>query len=116
MKVLVVDDDAGARDVARSVLESAGHEVEVVSTGRDAVDAYRRRPADVVLLDVLMPDQDGIETLRELRRIAPDARIVAMTGGDDIHLRSARLLGATEVLRKPYRVADLLRVTRAAKR
>ncbi len=114
MRVLVVDDEPTARDVARRILEAEGHEVEICGDGREAVEEYSRQPFDVVLLDLLMPHQDGIETINTFRTRFPEARIIAMTGGDDVHLRSAQLLGAVGGLRKPYRRTELLDVTAAA--
>ena len=73
--------------------------------------AYREAPADVVLLDMFMPEKDGLETLRELRQLDPKVRVIAMTGGGSYHnvgiLKPAMLMGASKLLFKPITIGEL---------
>ena len=111
-RVLVVDDDLHARTVARAILEHAGIEVVEAADGAAGLRAYRNLGADLVLCDLFMPDVDGLELLRELRREFPDVKVIAMSAGGfhgkvDL-LAVARQLGAAEVLPKPFPVGALL--------
>jgi len=108
-RVLVVDDDADARAVARAILEHAG--IEAVD-GAAALRAYRDVGADLVLCDLFMPDMDGLELIRQLRRESPVVKIIAMSGGG-FHgtvdmLDVARHLGAAETLPKPFSLHELV--------
>lgn len=105
-RVLIVDDDAVLRTMYRVMLERVGYEVVEAANGREAVHREQAMPLDVILLDILMPDQDGLETIRILRRIDPQVKIIAMSGGGQTRqmnvLRMAAMLGAQHTLRKPF--------------
>lgn len=111
--ILVVDDDAIMRDMIRSYLEAAGHDVIEASNGRDALAKHRLKPADIAVVDIFMPTKDGIETILELRRTPPCPRILAISGGGEIggleYLSYAKVLGADGTLAKPFGREDLLR-------
>lgn len=117
-RILIVDDDRLLRDATRAVLEEEGHEVVEADDGVEALRLHLAEQADVVICDLFMPGQDGIETIRELRRDFPALRIIAVSGGGysgaiDV-LKMARLIGASEVLSKPYsRTALVAAITRA---
>jgi CheY-like chemotaxis protein len=111
-RILVVDDDVYARTVVRAILEHAGYEVAEAVDGAAALGAYRDAGADLVLCDLFMPDVDGLELIRELRREAPDLKIIAMSAGGfrgtlDV-LVVARRLGAVETLSKPFNPRGLV--------
>ena len=110
-RVLVVDDDAGVRDVVRSMLESAGYQVVVAENGKEAMKLLETERADLILTDLVMPEQEGIETIKTLRRQYPDLKVVAMSGafGGD-YLRIAAYLGAHATLAKPIQMNTLLRL------
>jgi CheY-like chemotaxis protein len=112
LRIVVADDEESLRVAAREILVAAGYHVEAVRDGAELMRVYRAKPADVVLCDIFMPGKEGLETIRDLRREFPDAKIIAMTGGGhagtfDV-LELARLLGAVELLRKPFGHAKLL--------
>ena len=113
-RILVVDDDPNLRTAIRRMLEPEGFEIEEASDGRNAMRAFRARPADLVLCDVFMPEKDGLEVLRELAREFSGARVVAMSGGGFRGrmnlLPMAQGLGAAAVLYKPFERAELLTV------
>ena len=118
IRVLVVDDDYGVRRIVCSHLAIAGYAVASVSSGEAGVEAVKREPFSLVLLDIFMPDKDGLETLREMRKVSPDLKAVAMSGqqwyrGMDV-LGWALKLGASSVLAKPFARKDLLDAVGAA--
>lgn len=104
--VLLVEDDDTFRQATRRVLEQAGHQVVEACDGEQASNGFQPGRFDLVITDLLMPRQDGIETIRDLRRKAPDMPIIAFTGGGwnslEIYLKMATCLGATRTLAKPF--------------
>ncbi|MFN3681085.1 MAG: response regulator [Nitrospira sp.] len=111
--VLVIDDDEQVRRMIRDTLEAAGYRVEEARNGAEGLEQYRASPADVVLMDILMPDQDGLESILAFRQQFPSARIIAMTGGSDLigimnFLDVAKMLGASRTLQKPFERETLL--------
>jgi len=110
-RILVVDDDAGVRDVLKSMLEMAGYSVSVAENGKEAMRALRVEGADLILTDLVMPEQEGIETIKALRQEYPHLRVIAMSGafGGD-YLRIAAYLGAHGTLAKPIQMEALLKL------
>jgi CheY-like chemotaxis protein len=104
-RVLIIDDDAELRTTAQQLLESEGFSVSVAANGSEALNLQRRQPADIVLTDVFMPEKDGIETIAELHREFPQAKVIVMSGSNapmfDNVMVAARELGATRSLHKP---------------
>jgi CheY-like chemotaxis protein len=111
IRILVVDDDAGVRQVLRSMLVPAGYEVELAVNGRQAIEKLKAGPCALVITDLVMPEQEGIETIKVLRRDFPDVKIIAISGafGGD-YLRIAGFLGAHRTMAKPVRMETVLRV------
>jgi CheY-like chemotaxis protein len=109
-RILIIDDDTELRAVLRMALEEAGHQVAEAADGAKGIKAYRQRPADLILCDLVMPGKEGLETIRELRTQFTDARIVAMSGGTMNFLPIASVLGSARTLRKPFDIASLLEV------
>lgn len=109
--ILVVDDDPGVREVIRSMLESAGYEVMAAENGREALKLLRACHVDLILTDLVMPEQEGIETIKTLRREYPNLKVIAMSGafGGD-YLRIASYLGAHATLPKPIQMQALLQL------
>lgn len=113
--VLVVDDEDAIRQLIRETLEQAGYQVSDARDGKEGLARYRKAPADLVIMDILMPDQDGLESILTLRREFPNAKIVAITGGSDMigilnFLDVAKMLGARRTLQKPFEMKQLLDV------
>jgi CheY-like chemotaxis protein len=108
-RVLVVDDEEVVRDLFRDVLESAGYEVGQASNGREALAEARAQRFDLVLTDLVMPEQEGIETIRELRAQFPGLKIVAVSGAFEGRLlKVGQKMGADAALAKPVSPEDLL--------
>jgi CheY-like chemotaxis protein len=109
-RILVIDDEADMRALLDEMLRAGGHEVVLASDGRDGVAKYRINQADLVITDLFMPNQEGLETIVELRRDFPRVVIIAMSGKTSASamLSIAVRLGAVEVLIKPFQPAELL--------
>ncbi len=112
-RVLVIDDDPDVRAVTSELLASAGHEVLVAANGLEGLEAQRRCPADVALVDLFMPEKEGFETIQDFKREFPGVKIIAMSGGGRAiestrYLSAASALGVGAVLRKPFAAAALL--------
>jgi DNA-binding NtrC family response regulator len=102
-KILVVDDDPEVRMATRDFLSSKGYDVSVAEGGRDALRQLDSSPADVVLLDVAMPDMDGLETLKRIVSAHPNLPVIMVTGNADIEITSKVLqLGAADYVPKPF--------------
>ncbi|MHB1296632.1 MAG: response regulator [Anaerolineae bacterium] len=107
--VLIVDDDPGIRDTMQDILVLEEFTVEAVDCGEKAVEVCQERHFDFVLLDIRMPGMNGVETLREIKRIDPTVRVVMITGFDVGQLaEEAMEAGAEAVFRKPLAVASFL--------
>ena len=111
-KVLIIEDRPDIRLVMRRQLEPEGYEVREAEDGVQGLKQYQEQPADVVVLDLFMPVKDGLETIRDLRRLDAHAKIVAMSGGGSHSnvgmLQAAMHLGAAKALLKPIRREELL--------
>ena len=99
--VLVADDEAGDREVMAAILAEAGHELHLAADGSEALRIFSRRPIDVVVTDIVMPGHDGVELILDLKRLDPEAEVVAISGKGDTGLHFANLAGASVVLKKP---------------
>jgi DNA-binding response OmpR family regulator len=112
--VLVVDDDDGVRDALHVVLEDR-YSVLDVADGRTALGVLRARRVDLVLLDILMPDVDGLEILREIKALEPDLPVIMMTAVKTVRTTVAAMkLGAADYLTKPFQEEELLAAIRGA--
>jgi len=113
-QILIVDDDADIVCIVEAMLKGQGWHVLSAFNGEDALRIIREERPDLVLLDIMMPRMNGIEVLREARRIAPSMRIIMTTafGDVDSYLESMDL-GACEYINKPFESAELLEMIRA---
>ncbi len=111
--VLVIDDEAALRKLLRRVLEAAGYRVLEAANGRIGMEILMKERPDAVISDILMPEKEGIETIIEIRRALPDAKVIAISGGGAAHntmfLAAAQKLGAHAAISKPFRTSDLVR-------
>jgi DNA-binding response OmpR family regulator len=108
-KILVVDDDADIVRIACAMLAGRGWEVRTAASGEEALAEVRRDPPDLILLDIMMPRMNGLEVLRQVRRIAPAASIVMITAFGDVETYlDAMDLGACEYVNKPFEHEELI--------
>ena len=112
--VLVVDDDAHTRALFQTTLESAGYRVLVAEGGREGVELFQSQAVDLIVVDIFMPEMDGLELIRRLRRANAACKIMAMSGGvgEWDYLEVAKRLGANHALKKPCSPRELLEAVR----
>lgn len=110
--VLIIDDEDLVRAALKRTLVLEGYEVSEARDGKEGLRLYRQHRSDLVITDLFMPEKEGIETILELRREFPAAKIIAMSGGArsgtvDL-LPAAKQLGANLTLSKPFEIDALL--------
>jgi len=109
-RILVVDDEEEIRSLVQRVLEGAGYQVSQAGNGREAMKLVGAGGCDLVVLDMVMPEKEGAETVREIRRGHPSLPVLAISGvvNAAFYLTTAKHLGATATLRKPFTPEELL--------
>jgi DNA-binding response OmpR family regulator len=115
-KILVIEDNAVVRNTMMRILQSAGYDVVIANDGLQGVAAFRREQPDLVISDIIMPEQEGIATIRQILGENPGTKIIAISGGGRIgntdFLQIAKKMGASDALPKPFDPDELLsRVT-----
>jgi CheY-like chemotaxis protein len=110
--ILIIDDDPAARRVICRILADSGHQTLEAANGVEGVRLYKAQAPDLVITDLIMPEQEGIQTITEMLASAHKAPIIAVSGGGagqaGLYLSMAEELGADAVLPKPFRSSDLL--------
>lgn len=111
--IVIVDDDPTVRLIATELLRGDDHVIVEAEDGVEALSVIRSTPVDLVVLDMLMPNMDGLETIGQLRLTHPQVRILAISSGGrvgvDQLLRTAMVLGADDTLVKPLRLETFSR-------
>lgn len=114
--ILVIDDDQPVRQSMEIVLQMYGFDVLTASDGDEGLRAYREHVPAAVITDIMMPGTDGIETIREIRREFPDAKIIAMSGGGRVgntdFVALALKLGADCGIHKPFDIEKPIELLR----
>jgi DNA-binding response OmpR family regulator len=115
-RILIIDDEPQIRSMLRLMLERDGYEVVEAPDGIEGIRAYRRKPADLIITDLIMPNKDGIGMIIELQKEFPDVKIIAMSGGGlnkpEGYLKGAQKLGADCTLTKPIDREKMLRAVK----
>lgn len=114
--ILVIDDDALVQKTLGAVLECAGHAVHFAEDGREGVQKMRILDPDLIITDIIMPNQEGIETIIAIRKSSTTVPIIAISGagsGNLDVLKAAKEFGATKTIRKPFGAAALLEMVNA---
>jgi len=105
--ILVIDDDDNFREMLSQMLQRSGYEVAEAENGAKGLKLCAEREPDLVLTDIIMPDMEGLETIRTLKQKYPHTKIIAMSGGGRIDANSylplAKGLGASRTLQKPFK-------------
>ena len=112
MKILVIDDDNLVLYTLTRILERNGYQVVTATDGKRAMAIFRDERPDVVITDIVMPEQEGIETIMLLRQERPEVGVIAISGGARTrnldYLKMAGSLGADDVIQKPFEAEELL--------
>jgi DNA-binding response OmpR family regulator len=109
--ILIADDDEQVRSLLREILQKEGYEVFEAPNGKQAVERMNLQETDLLMIDLVMPEQEGLETIRSLRKERPSLKIVAMSGAfAGEFLPVANVLGAGATLKKPFAVEEVLEV------
>ncbi len=116
-RILVVDDDKAFCQYIATMLSNHGHEVGLAFDGLEGVKAFKHHQFDLVLVDIFMPEMEGIETIKELRKLGKLVPIVAVSGGTSScscvdYLEISKKFGAFRTLQKPVGIHELMSVVR----
>ena len=115
-RILIIDDDDQIRSMLKQMLAREGYEVLSASNGKEGIRLYREKQTDLVITDIIMPEKNGLETIMALRKDFPEVKVIAMSGGGRIGLKSylqvAKRLGAVHTLTKPFEREEMLNVVR----
>ena len=105
-RILVVDDEEIIRMILEDILTRAGYEVIFASNGEEGIKMFQENSPALVITDIIMPEKEGLETIREMKRMHPELKIIAMSGGGKIsadnYLETAKIFGASKILEKPF--------------
>jgi len=116
IRILVIDDDLQIREMLTKFSERAEYEVLAAPDGKAALKLHSANPVDLIITDIVMPEEDGLETIMELRRRFPEVKIIAISGGGKIeankYLDIAKVMGAQRAFSKPFELAELLEAIR----
>jgi CheY-like chemotaxis protein len=114
VRILVIDDDDDFRRMICTALERDGYVVEEARNGHEGSQCYRTAPVDLIITDILMPEQEGLETIQALRQEFPEIKIIAISGGEGRlnFLPLAKIFGAIQTLQKPFTLQQLRDVVR----
>ena len=111
-KILVIDDNPIVLETLARVLEYEGYQIVTASDGERGISVYETEQPDLVITDIIMPEKEGIETIRALLRLNPNAKVIAISGGGRLRnidfLQMARRVGACETLAKPFDPDELV--------
>ena len=110
--ILVIDDDPLVRLIGSQMLTQAGYRVSVAEDGDDGIKQIAARPFDLVVTDLIMPNKEGVETIREIKERWPETPVIAISSGGQLdvgfYLPLAKAMGAAAVLQKPLRTETCL--------
>ena len=111
LNILVVDDNEDLLDTSSLIFKRAGFSVVTASNGRTAVDMFRDGEFDIALMDIVLPEMNGVEAFRLIRKMNPDTPVILMTGYSDEELEELAVReGARCVMHKPLRVDKMIQI------
>ena len=109
-RILIVDDAEFLRMRISKMLVAEGYEVLEAENGLQAVEKYKTEKPDAVLMDITMPEMDGVQAIREIKKINPDAKILVISAmGQEIHVKEAVMAGASGFIVKPLKEEDIVK-------
>ena len=115
--ILIIDDEKAILGFLKERLMDEGFKVLTASDGKEGMNLFNGNKVDLVITDIIMPDKDGFITIMELKKICPDIKIIAMSGGGRGHpehyLDTAKCFRAQYTIEKPFKTSDLLKMVYA---
>jgi len=109
-RILVIDDEREVRIATRRILERAGHEMVEAGTGEEGIEVLESTAVDLVITDIMMPGQGGVESLAQMRELYSGLRVIAMSAHALDELPEAKRLGAARTIVKPFSVDTLTKL------
>lgn len=107
--ILIVDDEPDLRNLLEQVLTNAGYKVQQASDGDEALKLLKKEKFDIALLDIQMPNVNGIQVLKYIQQHLPKTKAIMLTGYADLkHAMEAKEFGAQDFIGKPYKIEDIL--------
>ena len=111
--ILIIDDDEQILKMLCLALEREGHRVTTASDGKKGIERYKETLADIVITDIVMPEMEGLEAIRKLRKEFKDIKIIALSGGGFVdpkeYLKLAKSFGAQYTFAKPVELKELFK-------
>lgn len=111
-RILVIDDEPYILMMLKKMLEKVGHEVDMAINGEEGMELFNKYHADLIITDIVMPEKEGLETIRELKKKHPELKVIAISGGGRVdskeYLESARLFGASRIFKKPFKQKEII--------
>ena len=115
-RILVIDDEVGARQLVRRLLEREGYFIVEAKDGEEGIKLFRDDPCDMIITDLVMPVKDGLKTILDVREFAPTVPVLAISGGGTIakerYLAAAGFIERVETLAKPFTREELVDLVR----
>jgi CheY-like chemotaxis protein len=115
-RILIIDDDVVTREILNEALEPEGYILANADDGKMGLKLHKATPFDLIITDIIMPEMEGLETIREIKRISPKIKIIAMSGGGQLgpdgYLSMAEKFGAQLTYDKPFDPRDIIRGVR----
>jgi DNA-binding response OmpR family regulator len=116
-RILVVDDNSDLAEAIADVLDIQGYRVDVAFNSKDALEKYEEEKFDIVLMDIKLPDKNGVDSFIEMKKIHPDAVVAFMTSYKEPELINRAVAnGVCRVFYKPFNIPKLLKVIDKIKR
>jgi YesN/AraC family two-component response regulator len=116
-KILIVDDEEIILFGIKAIIEKHNFKVDVASNGIQGIALLSQQAYDILITDIIMPEKDGIELIRYTKKLFPNIRIIAISGGgritDEDHLKKAKELGCDFVIEKPFSSQELIKAIHA---
>jgi DNA-binding NtrC family response regulator len=115
-RILIIDDDVVTREILNELLETEGYLLANASNGKIGLTLHKKKPFDLIITDIIMPEMEGLETIKEIRDISPQVKIIAISGGGRIdsndYLYMAGKLGAHLTFHKPLDPEEIVKGVR----
>ncbi len=118
-QIIVIDDDQFIRKSLQRMLEKEGHTVKIAEDGEKGLELVRNEMPDLIIIDIVMPNKEGIETINELLKKYPGIKIIAMSGGGQRldaaqYLHLALKIGVRATIKKPYERSEMVKLVSEA--